>query len=260
MRFGKKLAVFAVALTAAGFAASSSASAQQMTDNRPKITVSGEAVVYAEPNKILISLGVETWDAQMDAAKRKNDEIVKRAIAAILKCGLEKKAIQTDNLTIEPTYKPYEGSRPRDIDGYCVRNSLTVTVDKVQMVERLITSALESGVNHVNHVDFQTTELRKHRDEARRLALKAAREKAENMASVYEQTIGKPLQINENGGYGYWYGGWGGWGSSGRDYAMSQNTMVNVPSGSSGESGETVALGKIGIRANVSVVFELKDK
>ncbi len=173
-----------------------------------------------------------TWDVQMDAAKRKNDEIIRRTVAAVLKCGLEKKAIQTDNITIEPSYKPYAGSRPRDIDGYCVRNSLTVTVDKVKLVERVITQALASGVNHINSVDFQTTELRKYRDKARRLALKAAREKAENMADVYGQTIGKPLQIVENGGYGSWYGGWGGWGSSGRDYGMSQvaaNAVAVMP-------------------------------
>ncbi len=207
MRFGKKLVVFTVAWMAVTVAASSHTLAQQMTDNRPRITVSGEAAVYAEPDKILISLGVEIWDAQMDAAKQKNDEIVKKAFAAILSCGLEKKAIQTDNITIEPTYKPYEGSRPRDIDGYCVRNSLTVTVDRVRLVEQVITRALESGVNHVNNIDFQTTKLRKYRDEARRMALKAAREKGENMAGVYGQTIGKPLQINENEWYGCWNGG-----------------------------------------------------
>jgi hypothetical protein len=253
--------VFAVWMTAA-LAGNFSVRAQQMMDNRPKINVSGEAVVYVEPDKILISLGVETWDVQMDIAKQKNDEIVKRSIAAILKCGVERKAIQTDEISIEPTYKPYEGSRPRDIDGYCVRNSLTVTVEKVIMVERLITSALESGVNHVNNVDFQTTELRKHRDRARQLALKAAREKARDMAAVYDQTIGKPLQIIENGGYGYCFGGWGGWRSSGRDYGMSQNAnaVTSAPGASSGEDGDTVALGKIAIRANVGVVFELKDK
>jgi uncharacterized protein len=263
MRFGKTLVVFTVAWMAVTFTASSSTFAQQMTDNRPRITVSGEAIVYAEPDKILVSLGVETWSPRMDAAKRKNDEIVKRAIAAILACGLEKTSIETDNITIEPTYKPYEGSRPRDIDGYCVRNSLTVTVDRVKLVERVITQALESGVNHINNVDFQTKELRQYRDQARQLALKAAREKGKNMADVYGQTIGKPMQIVENGGYGYSFGGWRGWGASGRDYGMSQMTLNAVavaPSTPGGEGGETVALGKIAIRANVSVVFELKDK
>jgi uncharacterized protein len=235
-----------------------SAFAQQPVEEKPKITVSGESVVYVQPDKILVCLGAETWNADLEAAKAKNDEIVKKAIAAILKCDVEKKAIQTDNITISPTYKDYHWRGI--IDGYTVNNTLTITVTKVALVEPLITAALKVGINRVNSVDFQTTELRKYRDQARQMALKAAREKANDMAVVLDQTIGKPLQIieNQHGGW-YFYNGCH-WGSS-RDYGMSQNSMQNAPSGS-GEAGEgeTVALGKIGIRANVSVVFELKDK
>jgi uncharacterized protein len=259
MRFGTRSAIGVATWAAAILAVCCSAWGQQTFDNRPKISVSGEALVYVQPDKILVRLGVETWDAHMAEAKQKNDAIVKKAIAAVLECGVERKAIQTDNLFVEPTYKPYSGSWPRDVDGYVVRNSLTVTVDRVATVERVITGALEVGVNHVHGVDFQTTELRKHRDKARRLALKAAREKAQDMAEALGQTIGKPLQITENQGYWGYCGYWG-WGGSGRDYGMSQNVMSNTPAASSGEGGETVALGKIGVRANVTVVFELKDK
>jgi uncharacterized protein YggE len=262
MRCGKSSAFCAMAWMAATLASVCSATAQQPMDNRPKISVSGEAVVYVQPDKIVIGLGVETWAAQVDAAKQKNDAIVKKAIAAIQECGVEKNSIQTDSIAIEPIYKPYDGRWPYnyDIEGYCVRNSLTVTVNKVALVERLITSALQSGVNRVHNVAFQTTELRKHRDEARRLALKAAREKAQNMADVYDQAIGKPLQIVENSANGYYIPYWSGWRQSGRDYGMTQNTMVTTSSEPTGDDGETVALGKIGVRANVSVVFELKDK
>ena len=109
-----------------------------------------------------------------------------------------------------------------------MRNSLTVTVDRVRLVEQVITRALESGVNHVNNIDFQTTKLRKYRDEARRMALRAAREKGENMAGVYGQTIGKPLQINENG-----YGTGDGAGMRGPQIAMNAATvMPSTPGGS----------------------------
>jgi uncharacterized protein YggE len=261
--FGKPSAIGAACVLAALACAFPAFGQQPAAREKPNITVSGESVVYVQPDKILVSLGIETWNAKMAVAKQRNDEIVKKAIAAIVECSIEKKAIQTDNLTIEPTYMP-EGHWPRYIDGYVVRNALTVTVTKVALVEPLITTALEAGVNHINNVDFQTTELRKYRDQARQMALKAAREKARDMAAVLDQTIGKPLQINENQGYGGWYFyccGWSRWGSSGRDYGMSQNSMQNAPSGP-GEpaEGDTVTLGTIGIRANVNVVFELNDK
>ena len=241
---------------------------QHPVDDRPKITVSGESVVYVQPDKILINLGVETWDAGMEVAKQKNDAIVRRAIAAIEKCGLKKSAIQMDHLAIQPTYEKNDAYWPRVIDGYWARNAMVVTITDVALLDRVIGGALQAGVNSIHSVDFQTTELRKHRDQARALALKAAREKAIDMAAALDQKVGKPLQISENTLYNgsschYW--SWCGWGScwyswgSGRDYGMSQNVAVNAPAGSN-EGVDTVAVGKIGIRANVNVVFELKDK
>ena len=38
-------------------------------DDRPKITVNGEALVNVQPDKILISLGIETWDMDIEVAK-----------------------------------------------------------------------------------------------------------------------------------------------------------------------------------------------
>ena len=42
----------------------------------------------------------DTGRAEIDVAKRKNDEIVHKVIAAVQECGLDKKAIQTDQLSI----------------------------------------------------------------------------------------------------------------------------------------------------------------
>ena len=233
--------------------------AATINDNRPKILVTGESVVYVQPDKIIVSLGIETWDSSIVAAKQKNDDIMKKTIAAIEKCGIRKKAIQTDSLSIQPTYKDVNWPRYGTIEGYVVQNALIVTLTNVSKVEGMISSALEAGVTHIHNVDFQTTELRKYRDQARHLALEAAREKARDMASVYDQTVGKPLQINENQSYGGYYWSWNGWGSRGRNQTMSQNSFVNAPSASEEEL-DTLALGKIGIRANVQVTFELKDK
>ena len=54
----------------------------------------------------------------------------------------------------------------------------------------------------------------------------------------------------------YW-SNWAGWGFS-RSAMSASNVQMQVDTGSSGEIGDTVALGKVSIRANVSVTFELK--
>ncbi len=229
----------------------------QMYDDRPKITVSGEAVVNVRPDKIVVTLGIETWDTDIMAAKQKNNDILKKTVAAIKESGIPEKEIQTDHLSIEPRYK--NDYRKEDFIGYFVRNTLVVTLTETDKVEGLVTKVLQAGVNYIHGIDFQTTEFKKYREQARDLALKAAKEKAEKMAGVLGQSVGVPIQINENfsGSPWWYYSSWSGWGY-GRNQGMSQNVIQNVQAGA-GEISDTIALGKISIRANVSVTFELRE-
>ncbi len=82
--------------------------------------------------------------------------------------------------------------------------------------------------------------------------------KSEKMAGALGQLVGNPIQMNEGyGGSNFWYySSWNGWGY-GRTNVMSQNVMQNIENGT-GEISETIALGKISIKANVNVIFELK--
>ena len=157
--------------------------------------------------------------------------------------------MQTDHLSIEPRWET-ESHRERFI-GHFVRNSLSVTLSDPAKVEELVTRVLQAGVNYIHGIDFETTEFKKHREKAREMALLAAREKAEKMAAVLGQKVGAPLQINE----GYW-SSWSGWGYRGGQGVI-QNAMQNAPSAPE-DTGDTVALGKIAIRANVSATFELQ--
>lgn len=167
---------------------------------------------------------------------------------------MKSKNIQTDQLSIQPRYE--NGYKKLNLIGYFVQNTIQVTTDDTAKVEELVSKALEAGVTQIDGIEFQTTKFKKYREQARVLALKAAKEKAENMAAVFGKSIGTPLQISENysGMYGGYYSGWQGRGTSG----MSQNVLQNV-SGNGGEISGSIALGKISIRAGVSVTFELTD-
>lgn len=236
---------------------STQAQQNQLFDDRPKITVNGEAVVKVQPNQIIITFGIETWDKNIMAAKQENNEIMKKAIMVIKESGIPDKNIQTDYLSIEPRYG--DNYEKRNFIGYFVRNTFVVTLAEPDKVENLVTGVLQSGVNYIHSINFQTTEFKKYREQARELALNAAKEKAEKMAGSLGQLIGNPIQISEGyGGSNFWYySSWNGWGYGSRSNYMSQNVMQNIESGT-GEISETIALGKISIKANVNVVFELK--
>jgi uncharacterized protein YggE len=225
----------------------------RLYDDRPKITVHGDAVVNVQPDRIVINLGIETSDKDIEVAKQKNGDLHKKVVAAIRECGVPSKEIQTDQLSIEPRYT--NDYRKENFIGYFVRNTIVATLNDPAKVEELISKTLRSGVTHLHGVDFQTTEFKKHREQARELALQAAKEKAEKMAGVLGRAIGNPLDISEGSSPWWYHSSWSGWGF-GRLSGMSQNVVQNVdPAGGGGP--DSLALGKIAIRANVTVTFEL---
>jgi len=68
-------------------------------------------------------------------------------------------------MNIAPRYKDYW--RKDEFIGYFVRKNISITLKDVSKFEQLLSNVLQAGVNYVHGIDFRTTELRKHRDEAR---------------------------------------------------------------------------------------------
>ncbi len=101
-------------------------------------------------------------------------------MAAAEKLGVAEKDIKTDHISIEPRYR--DSYEQRDFVGYFVRQTIVITLQDITLFEDLLTDVLDAGANYVHGIQFRTTELRKYKDEARALAIKAAQEKAVAMA------------------------------------------------------------------------------
>lgn len=209
------------------------------------ISTNGEAVIFVVPDEVIINLGVETYATELDDSKKQNDEHARKLVEAIQSMGIEEKHIGTSQMEVAIDYK--DNSRAdRGVEGYTVRRNYSVKLKDVQRLENFIDTTLKSGANRLTGVDFQTTELRKHRDEARRMAIRAAKEKAQLLAGELDSKVGKPRTINEGGGY---------YAPRGR-YNASQNAFQDTGGGGEGEG--TLPLGQIEIRANISVTFDLE--
>ena len=107
-----------------------------------------------------------------------------------------------------------------------MRKSIVLTLRDISKFESILSNVLKAGANYVHGVQFRTTELRKHRDEARSLAIKAAQKKANDLAKELGQIVGKPYKIQENpSGWWSWYNSrWGARWSGG----MTQNVIQNM--------------------------------
>jgi len=225
-------------------------------ENLRTINTQGEATVYVRSDEVIVSLGVETFNASLDEAKADNDARCTKLLKTIKDLGIEDKYIQTDTLNVDIAYKDY-GHISHGVEGYFARRGYSITVKDTKVLEDLISSALKNGANRLMGIEYRSTELRKHRDEARKMAIKAAREKAVELAGELEMKVGKPRTITESPSAGYWnYRNWWGWG--GNNAWQTQNAAQAAQAGGSGEEAGTTPMGQIAIRAAVNVTFDLE--
>jgi uncharacterized protein YggE len=230
------------------------ASIAQTVSTPRTISVSGNAEVMVVPDEVVLTLGVETLDLQLTAAKSTNDAIVQRVLAIAQDMQIDPKLVQTDYMNIEPSYD--SSYNKRNFLGYYVRKNIVITQKDVTRFEELLSRALEAGVNYVHNIDFRTTELRKYRDQARALALQAAQEKATAMGKQLGQSIGQPLKILEN--YNTWWYPWSSWWGGSYASQTAQNVVQNAGGENPIESDTGISLGQIAVSASVTVDFELK--
>lgn len=217
------------------------------------ISVSGSAYLRVQPDRAHIKLAIKSFDADVQAAKQDNDARAKRVAAVLAKHNLSAPDYRTESICIQPVHKREDYQEREDqVIGYRVSNDILITIKDLSSIDDLITECIEAGANHLYGVYFESTKLREHRDQARRMAIRAAREKAELLAIEVGQKVGKARVIEELG--------------EGESGYLPQNIISRVGGMGggrlAGEDGADVSgtffVGEIEIQASVAVTFDLE--
>jgi len=229
------------------------ASAQGLSGNSSTLNVTGDAAVNVEPDRVRVLLGVESRNKALLSAKAENDASTKKVIEAARAMNIPAADIQTDYMQVDMSYDNNTGTL---VDYYKVTKDVQILLRNVPQFEELLSKVLLAGANHVYDIEFSTSELRTHRDTARALAVKAAQQKAADIAAAAGlRVVGTPIAVSA-----YSYGGGASYGRwHGLRYGQSQNVMQNAGTPGDGIGAEgTVALGKISVTAAVSMSFQLQ--
>jgi uncharacterized protein YggE len=232
-------------------------------DPNRNIHVSGTAVVNVVPDRALVQLGVQSNGRTPKEVQSRNAAMISRVIKSLKDMGVQSRDISTDRYVIQPLYEDWDSLR---IKGYRIFNVISITMRDVDKTSEAIAAAFQAGANQVVNVEFYTSELRKYRDQARELAITAAREKADALSQTAGADTGCVLNITENtSSYFNGWSGWGWWwyGGGNNQNLWTQNAVQNVApttsgSGTSSNGDSPVSTGQISVRAEVSVTFALK--
>ena len=219
------------------------AAAAQERPEPPHVTVAGEAEMNVAPDEVRFDVTLQHFGRELKAAKTQTDEKLRGLIALARKHGVAESDTQTDYVKVEPRFKGNDDSKA--FLGYWVRKDLVFTLRDVTRAEGLLSEVLDYGVWRINSISFSTSQVRRYRDQARAMAMKAAQEKAAALAGAVGQKIGKAIAIEEE---------MPGRGSS-PNYA---SNAVSFDRGGATDSEGTLALGLIKVSARVTVKFVLE--
>lgn len=163
----------------------------------PIIMVSGEGIVEAQPDRATISVGVVTRAKNPSEVQTANAKAAASVINSIVALGIERKNISTGNYNFNPIYRHLDNGK-RVLEGYEASNAVTVIVDDLNLVGKVIDAALNHGANHVDSLSFGLRNKAAHQDEALRLAVLDAKRKAEIVAATLGKVIVSVRNVSIN--------------------------------------------------------------
>jgi uncharacterized protein YggE len=224
----------------------------QGTTEPPLITVSGQAEVRVAPDEVVFTLGVESVDKDMLAAKKRTDDSVREVLAIARRNNVKPEDVQTSYISVQPKYNTDDleyaarQSVKREFVGYQVSKTVAVILRDISRFDALLTDVLKAGVTRLSNVEFRDSQIRKHRDQARVMAIKAAQEKANLLVREIGQSIGPAYSIREGTFTPY----------STNNFSQNVAGVAGAGGADSGSEG-AIAPGQISVTAQVTVSFRL---
>ncbi len=171
----------------------------QQERNRPRpaaITVTGEALISAEPDQAQLDIGVVTQARTAPEASKENADRVNRVLSEIKKLLGRTDEVKTSGYSLTPAYRYPPGGKP-EIVGYNASNTLRIKTMSLDLVGRLIDAAMQAGANNVNRLIFTLKDEQAAQLEALRAASLKAKSKAEAIATALGLKVVKITSVTE---------------------------------------------------------------
>lgn len=208
----------------------------------PTISVSGEGKIKAMPDQASISISIETKGTKAAEVKKENDQKMDAIIKFIKKSNIAKEDFQSQRIALHPNYD-YEKKK----HNYMATQSIQILLRDLSKYDELMEGLVNEGINRIDQVEFKSSKLAQYQSDARKLATKDARNKAEDFVFSLGQKVGKAIAISDNSQP---------YNPHPQMYALQSKAMAMDMNNVSQQ--ETLAVGEIEIISNVSVQFLLE--
>jgi len=252
---------FCVALPALMAGCNPTANIQEECDeNRPMqvISVTGIARLDVEPDEASVTFTFTSTDKKVSKAHALTRDRTDQFVSALKEIGIPKEDIVFGYSNYYPDYV-YEEGKPQKLVTFTTSTTLIVKTGDFSKIPAIVDAGVSSSLTSLGGIEFYSTKLPEHKKTVRDMAIKAARDKAGQIAKGLDIKLGKAINVSE----GAWnasayrgYGGYPGW------YGPLENVaqQVSVAGAGAGQEaqGGPVSPGTTPLNLTLDVVFEIE--
>lgn len=159
---------------------------------QPRVSVIGTGTVKIVPDQVLINSRIEHTGKSASEVKKQNDQVVNDVIKYLRSQGVDPKNIQTEYIRLNKEFN----YNTKDTF-YSANQAISIHLKDLKKYETIMSGLLESGLNRIDGIQFQTSKKEELQAEARKKAVMNAKMKAEEYAKALGQEIGKAISIDE---------------------------------------------------------------
>ncbi len=207
------------------------------SNEKPFVAVFGESSIKVMPDYAIVKIRVEAIAKTAAEAKKKHDLSVDAVLKMLKKMKFDSKEIATQYMNLNRNFdystKEYQ---------FVATQSIHITLKDFNKYEALMQGLFESGVSHIDDVQFASTDIEIYKAQARKLAVQNAKQKAIEYAGVINQSVGKALVISEFQ----------------QSIAPMYETKMALQEVIISNPRETIAVGELMVTAKLNITFELK--
>jgi uncharacterized protein len=158
-----------------------------ISNNSTIITVSGMASTNVKPDKVTLSLGIQTTNKTANAALIANSKLMNRVIDRLKSTGVKDNETSTSSFSISPNYS-LVGTK-ENITGITVNNFIKLDSSNTTNVSKWVDSSIAAGATSINDIYFSLSD--KKLVETKNTLIKNAISDALRKAVIAASTIGQ---------------------------------------------------------------------
>lgn len=164
------------------------------------IWVNGEGKVTAVPDVAILSLGIESQEASVEAAQANAAEAMDSVMNALKDNGVEDKDIQTQYFNIQRVTRWDNDKQQEIVIGFRVSNIVTAKIREVAKAGTVIDAVAAAGgdLTRINSIGFTIDDPKPYQEQARELAVADAAARAKKLAENAGVKLGKATYVSES--------------------------------------------------------------